>query len=482
MTASRPASCEFDSLFAKNVPHILEGIFFSLDLDSYKTCREVSKTWRELFSTARFCKKAKELALEMKRSKKKLLDAAEEGNADEVKRLLLIGVHPNGDDYTTPLCVAAKMDKKGVVEMLLDRGAEPDMADKDGCTPICWAAREDHMDMVTLLFNRGANPNKGKIPEAKLAYEQPKYMSLLTWIVGRVDHPLSVRLSVWNNQIIDFVKKLLNDGADPNLRYGSGKAALHGAVRFKNMGLVKLLLNRGADPNIKDEYGEPLLNSLIKKEEVMKHNIDIVKQLLDAGADINMTDKEGKTALWFAVYKEYKDTVKLLLNLGGDPNKGTIRGDTLLNTVLHWEPSHGNYVAGLMLDNGADPNKADCWGTTPLIVAVGRMNEVVKKLLDKGADPNKAVLYGITPLYKAAKCGHTDLVQLLLDRGADPNQAIRNGNTPLHCAAKFGHEDCVKLLLERGAEPHKGNTSGETPLHAAEREGHKGVVQLILHH
>ena len=108
MATSQSGACEFDRLFNKSVPNILEKVFFSLDLDSFTACREVCKTWKELFSTARFCKKAKEMELEMK----KLLVAAGEGNTEEVKRLLMRGVHPNGDDVTTPLCVGAGMATK----------------------------------------------------------------------------------------------------------------------------------------------------------------------------------------------------------------------------------------------------------------------------------------------------------------------------------------------------------------------------------
>ena len=40
----KPApSDEFDKLLSKNVPHIHEGIFFSLDYESFVACRKVSR-------------------------------------------------------------------------------------------------------------------------------------------------------------------------------------------------------------------------------------------------------------------------------------------------------------------------------------------------------------------------------------------------------------------------------------------------------
>ena len=51
--------CGFDTLFARNVPHILEQIFFSLDYETYKTCLEVCKAWNELLTSEAYQGKAK---------------------------------------------------------------------------------------------------------------------------------------------------------------------------------------------------------------------------------------------------------------------------------------------------------------------------------------------------------------------------------------------------------------------------------------
>ena len=51
----------FDILLSRNVPHILESIFFSLDYESFKECFAVSKTWHTLFKSEMYQKKAKSL-------------------------------------------------------------------------------------------------------------------------------------------------------------------------------------------------------------------------------------------------------------------------------------------------------------------------------------------------------------------------------------------------------------------------------------
>ena len=51
--------CAFDKIFLKNVPHILEIIFFSLDFESYKKCLEVNNTWKELLTSESYQTKGK---------------------------------------------------------------------------------------------------------------------------------------------------------------------------------------------------------------------------------------------------------------------------------------------------------------------------------------------------------------------------------------------------------------------------------------
>ena len=61
-------------------------------------------------------------------------------------------------------------------------------------------------------------------------------------------------------------------------------------------------------------------------------------------------------------------------------------------------------------------------------------------LIQAGAEINKAEENGETPLYTAAERGHETVVRALNELGADINKAINNGATPLVIAAHFGHE------------------------------------------
>ena len=57
--------------------------------------------------------------------------------------------------------------------------------------------------------------------------------------------------------------------------------------------------------------------------------------------------------------------------------------------------------------------------------------EIVKCLLAAGADKDKADNDGSTPLIEAASGGHVEIVQLLLSAGADKDKANNDGETAL---------------------------------------------------
>jgi hypothetical protein len=107
-------------------------------------------------------------------------------------------------------------------------------------------------------------------------------------------------------------------------------------------------------------------------------------------------------------------------------------------------------VARLLLERGADPNRADSNSTPPLINACQhRACAMATLLLDFGADVNATDDRGRTPLLHASYDDELDLVTLLLDRGADILKGIYR--TPLGYAVHAGKKNVTRLLLQRGA-------------------------------
>ena len=105
--------------------------------------------------------------------------------------------------------------------------------------------------------------------------------------------------------------------------------------------------------------------------------------------------------------------------------------------------------------------------------------DVVKILLERGADPDKADIEGLTALSRAVIWNHKDVVKMLINAGADLDKADKKGRTPLHFAAYYADKEMVSQLLQKGADHKKTCNKGLTPLKTAENRGHSDVVKIL---
>jgi ankyrin len=160
-------------------------------------------------------------------------------------------------------------------------------------------------------------------------------------------------------------------------------------------------------------------------------------------------------------------------------------------------------MARLLVEAGADVNRAAANGTSPMVAAITNNHiELATFLMEKGADVNAAdAFYKRTPLYAAVEMRNADytrdtpapvpdtrdpldLIKDLLKRGANPNAQANttpfrgfyqvsanwanfDGQTPFLRAALSGDITLMKLLLAHGADPNLTTSDGATPLMAA---------------
>ena len=171
------------------------------------------------------------------------------------------------------------------------------------------------------------------------------------------------------------MKLLLDAGGNPSIQDHDGQTPLHTAVFVGREDLTELLINVGADLNLRGgRDGVAPLHWVATKNR----NPEIARRLVLAGAQIDIeTGVEGMTALMLAADAQNHELVRVLLELGADPNHITSRD--IVKPMLHITkgtnaitiavtPSAGTKgVFGgptmatfqALLDGGADPLRTD---------------------------------------------------------------------------------------------------------------------------
>jgi ankyrin repeat protein len=174
-------------------------------------------------------------------------------------------------------------------------------------------------------------------------------------------------------------------------------------------------------------------------------DLKVVNLLLERGADVNVKDNQGSTALFEAIEARYDEVALVLLNQPKlDPRARGFNGGTALISSA-WRDQKD--AVRRLLELGADANAQDNHGDAPLHGAAQSGSvEVIDILVDKGADPNLKNHQGGTPLMWAVVFGHEDAARRLLERGADPSLKDNYGNTALYWAIKNKRAGLVRLL------------------------------------
>ncbi len=119
-------------------------------------------------------------------------------------------------------------------------------------------------------------------------------------------------------------------------------------------------------------------------------------------------------------------------------------------TSLYYAATFGlTHIVRHLVDIGVDLNAPGSryWGTA-LHGAVYRMHTpIVKLLLEAGADVNKADSLQVTPLHTAATLGDIELIRLLLHFSANTGATDGMGESPIDWASKCGQMSTRDLLL-----------------------------------
>jgi ankyrin repeat protein len=423
-----------------------------------------------------------------------------------------------------PLVDAVKSGDRAAALALIEKRVNVNTAESDGTTALHWAVHQNDLDLARRLIQAGAN--------AKVKND-----------FGAT--PMSEAATIGNAAMIEMLVKAGADVESPN---ADGQTALMVVSRTGNVDAARVLIRDGANVNAREQWREQtaLMWAAAQNQPA------IVKLLVENGADVNARSKVnnwqrqvtaepraiyrpagGWTPLLYSAREGCLECVRILAEAGADLNLADPeRVSPLLLAVLNMRFD----VAAYLIQKGANPNKWDWYGRTPLYIAVdvntvprgGRPDQpsldetsslqVIEMLLNAGANPNfqlklappmrnigndrgldRILTIGTSPLLRAAKAMDVPAIRLLLQKGADPNLANTPGITPTMAAAGHGSVDAdtrgiyttedtqqrsiesLKLLLAAGGNINaKDGTRGLTPLHEAARWGWNDVVKFLV--
>jgi len=123
-----------------------------------------------------------------------------------------------------------------------------------------------------------------------------------------------------------------------------------------------------------------------------------VKAEIKKGADVNAVDRGGGTALHQAVVSQSLPVVEVLLAAGANASVADSAGRTALHyAAIYLQPD----IARRLLDAGASVDALDRNGNAPLLDAVFRAQEdpaIIHVLLAAGADKNRRNMHGVSPM------------------------------------------------------------------------------------
>ena len=312
-----------------------------------------------------------------------------------------------------------------------------------GMTPLLYAARQGHADVARALLDAGVDVNQRK----------------------GGDNASALLVATVNGQF-DLATLLLDRGANPNLIAENGVGPLYAAInlmwapragypqpraqvnqKVSYLDFMKRLLDAGADPN----------QRVNKKVWYSNYNFD------QSGVD-----EAGATPFWRAAYGADVDAMKLLVSYGADPMIPTMKpverpetGDTGRREVrdvsgLPPVPTGGPGVPPLLAAAGAGYGEGFAGNSHRH--APGGMFAAVKYLVEElGADVNARDHEGSTAIHHAASRGDTEMVRYLVTKGADVKAVNREGQTTVDMANGPVQRvqpwpDTIKFLESLGAK------------------------------
>jgi ankyrin repeat protein len=259
--------------------------------------------------------------------------APAEPDPDDDNEVVVAGLVGSGGGGLTPLVFAAREGDIESAQLLLDAGAPINQVTEYGWTPLLTAVNNRNYRLAAMLLERNADPNL-----ANKGGWTPLYLATDNRNIEGGDYPVPKG----DMDHLEIIRLLLEKGANPNQKikdntltrtiftmqwfFEDGATPFIRAAQSSDTALMQLLLKYKADPQATTVNGDNALTASggigwvegVTYERSAKENFEAMKMLLDLGLDPNHANNEGRTALMGAAMKGRNDVVQMLVDRGAN--------------------------------------------------------------------------------------------------------------------------------------------------------------------
>ena len=393
-------------------------------------------------------------------------------------------VNARGGGGETPLLLAVSRGHPvGIVNDLLERGADGLLVADNGDAPMLVARQGGRNDVVRALVNGAAADTLHRIVRNEMGLEMLRAYAqegldangAAPDDAGFGPGNSALHIAAWLNRT-DYARALVTEaGADANLFNGDGLTPAALAVARNSVETLRMLARSGgADLNLPDGNGDTALGVAARQNDIRG-----MRLLLENGAHPDAAGSDGDFPLYIAAREGNAEAVRALIAGGARVNQAHRNGDTAFSVARKNDNANREVLTNL--------REAGAGGVYPAaaydVVAERGGASALRTALRNGADINHADAEGKTALHLAAEANLREYLAVLTHREfeAEMNAADSAGRTPLLLAVLADGADVwgIRALLHKGADADAAGSDGDFPLYVAVENGRQDIARLL---